>query len=38
MRPPAEIALWLSTEDMQAWVREASEQPIVKEQKALDRA
>src|SRR5258708_27517575 len=23
MRPPAEIALWLSTEDMQAWVREA---------------
>src|SRR2546423_2855475 len=23
MRPPAEIALWLSTEDMQTWVREA---------------
>lgn len=26
MRPPAEIALWRSIEDMQTWVREAPDQ------------
>jgi transposase len=35
MRPPAEMALWLSTEDLQTWVREAPDKTSYQQRLAI---